>query len=181
MAVNKLNSLTAIAVAAGALLVANLMIGFSLVEARSSALDAQANLESCQVLADEIVLLRDRETVASDSNVSAEILNAAILELISKAGIPEQQIAEINRVPSVPIAETEYVREDVAISLSGVTIRDAVEFMLLMSESDLGAVPTGLRLVPSRANSRDSEGTERWDVELMLTHLVFAATSNQAE
>lgn len=173
------NSLIAVAVAAGVLLAGNLIAGFRLVESRASARDARANLRTCQVMADQIGLLREQDMIASETNVSTEMLNAAILELISKVGIPERQITEINRVPSVAIPETEYLREDVVVSLAGITIRNAVEIMLQASESELGAVPTSLRIVPARSGARHPASGERWHVELMLTHLVFAATSKQ--
>jgi hypothetical protein len=161
----------------GSLVAASIFGALRLSDARSAALDAKQNLSACEHMRDEILVLRESELVASDGEISGALVNASILKLTSEVGVAESQVGGIQRLPAIAIEKTEYRREDIALTLAAVTVEQLVELVLRAPAITQGAVPTALSLTPPPEVQGQQPQDERWHAEVILTRLVFNATS----
>ncbi|QDV42566.1 hypothetical protein Enr13x_24140 [Stieleria neptunia] len=152
-------------------------------EARAALRDNQRNEALCKQLAAEIRGLRQLGSVAKERVPEKDFGNATILELAATCRIGEGQVRSIQRIPSAPVPDTDYQQQGISIHLSRVTFFQVSKFALELEKLHGNPKTTivSLMAVGDRRGTREAERTratlELWNAELILTQLVYDATS----
>lgn len=149
----------------------------SLQSARAGYLDMIGQLNECQLLANEITSLRQERSVASRSTLESPLTNDVLLTILTQAEIDQTKLAQIERLPPSPIPNTEYVRDDAIVRLTNATLEEVVKMIVAADRSDQGISATSLNLAWPRGSASSSSDAEVWNVDVVLTHLVYDATS----
>jgi len=158
----------------GVLLVACGVSALRLVEARAAAQDAQENLGRIEDLAERVEELRklqDRALVQGQQQIES---SQTWIEQARTAGIGEQQITEINRLPLQKLKSSNYSRRDVVLRIGGVTAEQIARFLLRCDETAIGYHATSIHMRKVQGNT---EPIDRWSAELILTRLLYTATN----
>lgn len=158
-----------------------------LIESKKSLADAYTNTKEVYRLCATIEQLRgeSRQAVSSDERKAGDTRH--ILDLLPSSKIPVQSVQKLESLGMKRIEKSEYLRDDVSLTIASITMTQAAEFCIRCAKSDAGYVVTQIRLSRPKVNigirSTDSpsptatDPLEHWDVELLLTRLVYQATN----
>jgi len=124
----------------------------------------------------EMERFRRQPKFAATAVLSDQELSALVVRARESAGIAETAIDVIDPQPLSVIGKSPYSRRPVAIDLRGLNLRQAAAFVDGLTDADRGVWVSQLRFSPVRQQSSADE-TELWNVELVLTQLVFSPTS----
>lgn len=142
--------------------------------AKTSYQDAQSQVSEAHQLASMIRDLRTKQSVARTTDAESPLSNKSVTSLVQSVGISESQLLNLNRMQAL-IPDTDYRREDLAMSLRGIGMPELCQLVTAVESANLGVTATAITLSWSNLNSPTPKATELWDVELVLTHLVYHA------
>ncbi len=167
-----------------ALLLAAIVLSFlHLSEAKAAFRDSSHNQQLCQQLASEIESLRNMASVADEGEADSTIDGSRIIQLAQDCGITESQVTSIQQPVPIQIDGTDYQRKDISPSLRGVTIKQVIKLALEVEKLGGSAKVTSIQFnsnSQSRRNRKttsDAKSVERWNADLTLTQLIYAARS----
>lgn len=152
---------------------------FNFQSAKAGYTDMANQVRECQMLAKEIVELRNERSVASRSTQESPLSNEPILSLLKEADIADNKLGRIERLTPKAIPETEYVRDDAVISLTGLTLEELIRVIVAADNSSQEMTPTSLILGWPGQSTDSLRQPETWSVDVILTHLVYDATSQK--
>ncbi len=160
------------------LLALMIWMGLRLSDAHASLKDSADNEKLAVKLAAEIEQLRAMDSVANDDENQVRIENSQVVELARMCGVTEPQIASIQRLPSEGIKNTDYQRHDTSLQFRAVTMEQLLRMGLIMERERPSAKVTAIHLTSNRLPNAQHKGNqELWNVELILTQLVYVARS----
>jgi len=137
---------------------------------------AAENLARCNQLSTQIESLRTSKTIALEHPVSPAEISLQFIKATQVAEIPESQVQEVQHLPPIQIAETDFRRDDTLLRFRSVNLRQLTNLLLHLQSQSQPPIPTSLVLKnPGNASTPSAE--ETWTVELVLTRLTFAAQS----
>jgi len=153
--------------------------------ARASALDARDGLERCGQIASRIRALQASPSMAADQELQASQTTGQAEAAARAAGIAAGGLVRISPEPAIRLGDSAYKEKPTRVFMKGVTLRQLATMI-----HDLAARPSPLTArsitlsAPkaddtgdsSRAESRGSsqaESREPWNVELVLTYLIY--------
>lgn len=149
-------------------------------DARQSLLDSVQNERICEQSAAEILGLRQLESVARERGKDGDLENSELVRAVIQSGVTERQIQSIRRLRAAPITGDSYKQENIQISLQAVTVEQIIRCMLQIEENSGAPRATQLRMVAAPSTDSTHVGKrEDWNMELVLTQLVFVATSGE--
>jgi hypothetical protein len=138
---------------------------------------ASKNLARCHQLATQIEFLRTSKSIALERPVSPANISSQLTQATQAAGISELQVQEVQHLPPVQIAETDFRRDDTILRFRSVTLQILTNLLLQLQSQSQPQIPTSLVLKsPGDGPGRSVE--ETWTIELVLTRLTFAAQSS---
>lgn len=164
-----------------ALLIAIVISVLWLQEAKASFQDTWRNQVLCSQLSEEILDLRNLQSVAQDKDVDEDLSNRKLIDLATTFSISENQLQSIQRLIPTKIENTDYSRQDISVTLKSIALPKLLELALALEEQHPSTKITSIRLSSSRQarfrNEAVPAGSEEvWNADLVLTQLVFAAT-----
>jgi hypothetical protein len=143
--------------------------------AKASAQDAAENLVRCRMLATEIAELKRRPTQASLQLQSQQELASLVAASAKVAEIADSAVVSIRPEPARRVAKTAYLQQSTGVQLRQVSLRQLVNFLAEVTTRDRRILPSSLRL--SAPRGKNDGQAENWQVEVVLTNLVFSPES----
>jgi len=141
-----------------------------------AASESRAQLRTSRRQAAEIDRFRRQPKFAATAVLSDQELSALVRQAREAARIAETAIDLIDPQPLSVIGRSPYSRRPVAIDLRGLNLRQTAQMVDGLTHVDRGLWVSELRLSPVRQQSA-ADDTELWNVELVLTQLVFCPTN----
>lgn len=143
--------------------------------AKRSAVVAGDNLAECRALAQSIMSLRDKDSVA-DAGGDAEQREQAIAEQVSaaaaKAGLGGDWLQRIEHKTPRSVGNSPYKRKPSVLYIRGLTLGQLVTLLHeLTYDSSLTAQDIQLRTPPGEATG------DLWDADVTLTYLIYDPAS----
>lgn len=150
-------------------------------EATASLNDCVFNQQASERLVSDIRTLRNRRSVAEEDETSTEIDNRQLVTWARQSGMQEDQVVSIRRLIPSTIEKTEYQRHDTTIELRSATMEQILGFALRIEETRSTSRITQINLTSDQGYRRNvaetSDSREKWNVQLILTQLVYGARS----
>lgn len=152
-----------------------------LIAATHSAADAFRNEQAMRSLAQEIAELRSFDSSAQLVGEQPNETTQTWVKLASESSIRSEQIVEVNRLPLAAIPDTSYSRDDVFLKIRGVPLQALVDFLIRCRDRESGYTPASVHVIGNSIASRGvaSEQAETWDASLVLTRILYTATSKK--
>lgn len=145
--------------------------------------DSVWNEKHCDQLTSDIANLRQMSSIANEHQTGEDLTNSQIIRVAADCGMTENQVTSIQRMSPLKIDQTDYQREDIAVNFRSVSMKQVIQFALAMEQLRGSSKATQIGLRHQSSNGRSgasgtpsSEPPEQWNVELILTQLVFVAT-----
>lgn len=146
---------------------------FSLWDAQVAFQDAERNLSQMATLQARIEELRKSESNAVISSERTEYSFADWTQIGAEASIAREKFVALDSVPLRVIEDSEYQLEDIGLKLQNVTFRKLTDFLTRCEIASDGFQASGLQLTAQTIGA--VEGDETWNVDLILTRLVYVA------
>lgn len=141
-----------------------------------AARDAVDNLRHMQQLQASIVELRSHNANAHLAGEQPMESSSSWVEYGKAAGINENHITEISRLPVQPIKGTAYSSDQVFLRLKDVSAQQVIELLVACRSAGIGYSPLSVHF----ESKRGSQATpELWSVALVLTRLLYTAKTSE--
>lgn len=160
------------------------LIGWSwkqLAASRAAAETVAADLQQCQVMADQIKRLSSGPQKASLEAHSIQGLARAIERSAKEARLPVESLTGINPQPSQRLGATPYREQPIRLMLRDVTIRQLVLFLDSLTQCETIMKVADLWLYAPEADSNTTSAEDTWGAELTLTHFIFSPPTLRAQ
>jgi len=145
-------------------------------EQRAAAAQAYEGLERSRQLAEIIKEHRQRPALAAEQERLSSEINRLIEEAARRADIPAGNLSLITPMPAIRIGDTAYKEKPTQVSLRAVTLKQVVMLMHQLVSGDSGLHARSVDFRTPRGN----EGGDQWEVELVLTYLIYEPLQNAA-
>lgn len=142
---------------------------------------SQAELEECEFLTEQILRLSNRPRLASLNVDSPQQVIGRVSEAMRFAVIPSSSLVSV--APSAPtrIGATQYQQRLTQLAFQNVSLAKLASFVTEVTKSNDGSYVRDIILSgPSRGSAAVADAsnpTERWEVRLILTQLIYSPTS----
>jgi len=143
---------------------------WSLEAARDRAVQATRDAALCQHLAERIVALQSKPTIAGSAALAQDNLSRRIEAAVRGAGVAGDDLASIEPDPSVRVGDTAYLEKPTTVQLREVTLQQLARLLCQLTQ-DGGE----LRIKSLRLTAPPEEQTGNlWSVEFALTYLIYS-------
>ncbi len=150
--------------------------GLTGLSARESGRDVQVAAEElgrAEQLAQTIVAAREQPVVINDETIASSDLAVLVESAAEQAGFDTGQIVRIWPESSTPVEGTDFRRTRTRVLLRGVPLPELGAFLVTLTDTAGGLNVDSLRLAAE--STQPESRSERWDAEIALTQLYYAA------
>jgi hypothetical protein len=135
---------------------------------RARALSDLQDADDCRALASRIKRLSQQPNLAGKEFAASELAHA-LEEAARQAGVASDAIVRLSPESPRRVGATLYSEKRVQVSLRQITLLQTVQVLSRLCEQNPAVRVQSLRF----AAPRQQEGGDRWNVELVLCHLVY--------
>jgi hypothetical protein len=143
--------------------------------AREQVSRAASNLQECERLAQQIEVGADQPQLAGLESHSENELSQRAETAAAACGIPVASLASIIPMSERRIGDSAYQEQPSRIEITAVTLSQLYRFLEALKQGATGMRVAAIGLTAPPSNAGNSE--ERWNVDVTLTHLIYAPKS----
>ena len=137
--------------------------------------EARSDLREVREKLSEIAKLRTRRPVAALEMVPPASLSERVSRALGDANLVGSALLEVEPGPAVRIDPSEFKLRSTKIRLAPIRIEQTLQFCDTLQDDETGSVVRDLILKEPRAATTDAD--ELWEVELVLTQMIYSPTS----
>jgi len=136
---------------------------------RAEAVLTSQQADACERVAEQIQALRQQPAIVGSQAKDMSELVTSIEQSASKAKIPAESLVRVWPQPTRRLAASDFVEMPTQVDLRNVTLRQIIEFLYELSQSESTLTAQRLRLSASPHSQTDSQ----WAAETTLVYLVY--------
>ncbi|MFN3193450.1 MAG: hypothetical protein ACE361_23260 [Aureliella sp.] len=167
------------------LLVTSLLVialaAYQYAQQRGAMSEAQANLDECEQVVEEIARLQKRPRLATSNLGSSQDTSQRIAAAIEAAGIPSKSLQSMSPSPEARLGVSDYRERTTRLDFRGVALAKLHAFESQLRKGSGLTVSELTISVPNRADLREVGGASKelefWNAQLTLTELIYSPTS----
>lgn len=157
----------------GALLfVVNLLAYLELSASQASARAAADNLAECKVIAGDIANLRRQPSKVTLEAHSATELSSQVEQAMKFAQLRANCLVRVDPQPARRMAVGDFKEQATSLELRSVSLKQLIHFLHKLETGGAGLRTKSLQMASVKAATEAT--TETWNVQVVLTSLIFA-------